>query len=90
VALIPVSGRFSQYKSATTDGKGSFSLKGVAAGEYKMLAWDDIEPDAYLDPEFVKQFAVRATSVSLKENDRQNVTLKAISLDKPAGAAEDK
>ena len=84
VVLIPDSKRYSLYKEMTTDQRGGFSLKGITPGDYKVLAWEDIEPGAYQDPEFLKQFEGEAKTISLKESDRQALTLKAIPAEKGA------
>lgn len=78
VVLIPSSGRAAHYLSATTDYDGTFSAKGAAPGKYKMLAWEEIEPGAFLDPEFVKPFEAGAEQISLEEGGRAKVTLKVI------------
>jgi hypothetical protein len=74
VALIPDSGRESRYASTSTDADGSFRLNGVAPGKYKVLGWEDLEPGAYQDPEFVKTFEGEAQAVSLEENGRAKIT----------------
>ncbi|MCW5981922.1 MAG: carboxypeptidase regulatory-like domain-containing protein [Bryobacteraceae bacterium] len=78
VALIPKSGRYLLYQSALTDQKGAFRFKNVTPGEYKVLAWEEVEPNAFLDPDFVKPFEGKAESVSLKERDHKAVIMRAI------------
>jgi hypothetical protein len=78
VALIPASNNYLLYNSTFSDQKGVFTFKGVKPGDYKLLAWEQIEVNAFMDPEFVKPFLGRAESVSMKENDRKAVTLKVI------------
>ena len=78
VVLIPASGRSSLYREARTDQKGTFSFKGVAPGEYKALAWEDVETAPYKDPEYLKKVDGSAEALSLKENDRKRVSLKVI------------
>jgi hypothetical protein len=82
VVLIPESGREALYRTATSDHDGAFLVKGVAPGRYKVLAWEDLEPDAYRDPEVVKPVEDRAARVELKENSRGEVTLKVIPITK--------
>jgi hypothetical protein len=84
VALIPDSKRYTLYKSTTTDQSGAFSFKGVTPGDYKLLAWEDIEQGAFQDPEFVKPFESKAQALSLKENERKTALLKVISAEKSA------
>ncbi len=82
VALIPESRRPPLYQSQTTDARGGFNFKGVPPGDYKVLAWEDVESGAYQDPELVKKFDSNAQPLSLKENDRQGASLKAIPFEK--------
>jgi len=78
VALIPNSKSYLLYQASLTDQKGAFSFKGVTPGDYKILAWEEVEPNAFQDPEFVKPFESRAENLSLKENDRKAMTIKAV------------
>ncbi len=71
---------------ATTDQNGHFSLTGIPPGEYKLYAWEDIEPGAYLNPEFLKPHEGKATKLSLKNKGQEQVTLVQI----PAEASEQK
>lgn len=84
-ALIPNSGKSSLYRETTTDQSGAFSFKGVPPGDYKLLAWEDIDAGAYQDPGFVKQFEGQAVSVSLKENDRKTLSCKAVPAERSKG-----
>ncbi len=49
-------GRIDLYRTATTDQRGRFSIRGIATGEYKVFAWEAIEPFAYFDSDFVRRF----------------------------------
>ncbi len=85
VALVPDSGRESRYASTTTDEKGAYTLSGIAPGKYRLLAWEDVEPGAFRDLEFVKRFESEA--LSLEDGGRSKVALKAIPFEKVAGEA---
>jgi hypothetical protein len=78
VVLAPVSGRYSLFQEMRSGDNGSYSFKGVPPGDYKILAWTDIETGAYQDPEFLKRYESKAEKLSLKESDRKTVPLKAI------------
>jgi hypothetical protein len=78
VALIPDSRRYSLFQSGVTDQTGAFRFHAVPPGDYKMLAWEDVVPGAWCDPEFLKPFESQAQPVSVKENDRPTMALKAI------------
>jgi hypothetical protein len=78
VVLVPDSRRYSLFKEGRTGDNGSYSFKGVPPGDYKILAWTDIETGAYQDPDFLKRYESKAEKLSLKESDRKTVSLKAI------------
>jgi len=66
ILLMPVNA------SAIADQNGRFEFKGVAPGEYQVLAFDDIEPGAWLDGDFWRgresqgeKIAVRAKQKSV-------------------------
>ena len=50
-------------------------LQGVS---HKLLAWEDVVSGAWCDPEFLKPFESQAEAVTVQENGRKSVTLKAI------------
>jgi hypothetical protein len=89
VVLVPESGRRSQprfYKETTTDQYGRYDIKGIAPGEYKLFAWEDVETGAYEDPEFLKNFEAMGESVAIHERCHESKQLKVIvsEVKKPA------
>jgi hypothetical protein len=88
VVLIPQApnrrGRGQYYKTITTDQTGRFSLKGVDPGDYKVYAWDDVEPGAYVDPDFVKPVENRGATVTVHESGHEKVQLDLIPADAAA------
>jgi protocatechuate 3,4-dioxygenase beta subunit len=66
------------YRQTATDQRGAYTLKNVPPGEYKVFAWEDLEPGAYMDPEFMKPIEGKGESVSLRESDQKTVTLTLI------------
>jgi protocatechuate 3,4-dioxygenase beta subunit len=78
--------RYDLNRITTTDQNGRFSLKGIPPGEYKVYAWEDIEPGAHTDPEFLKPHEGKATKLSLKNKSQEQVSLVQI----PAEASEPK
>ncbi len=81
VALIPASRKYLLYQTTFTDQSGAFQFKGVTPGDYKVISWEDVEPNAFQDPEFLKPFESKGESASLKESGHQSVSLKAIPRD---------
>jgi hypothetical protein len=61
-----------------TDQNGRYTLKGIDPGDYKLFAWEDIEPGAWDDPEYLKPFESRGQKVTIPENGRENIALDAI------------
>ena len=61
------------YKSALTDDTGQFEIRGVAPGDYKLFAWELVEFGAWQDPQFIKLYEKRGTSVRVNAGGRQSV-----------------
>jgi hypothetical protein len=89
VTLIPEASRRSLsylYKSATTDQNGHFTIKGIKPGEYKVFAWEEMELGAYMDPDFLKPHESAGEAVSIKEDARESLQVKAIPAESGPGA----
>jgi hypothetical protein len=69
------------YKIATTDQMGAFTLKSVVPGEYRAYAWEEIEPGAYIDPDFMKPFESKGQAVSVPEGGHNALQLTLIPAD---------
>jgi hypothetical protein len=80
VALIPKDEKESAMGRAANE-SGIVTFKALRPGEYKVLAWEDIEPGAYLDPDFVAPFDGKAKTVKLDASGHEAVQIKVI----PAG-----
>ncbi len=81
VVLVPAVEKRDQpqlFKTATTDQNGSFTLKSIAPGDYKLFSWDSVEQGAWQDPEFLAQFENKGKTVSFKENDQSTADLELI------------
>ncbi len=61
------------FKNTVSDQEGRFTVRGIAPGEYKVLAWDDIEPGAWLDPDLIKQVEGQGKAVSIGEGTKESV-----------------
>jgi hypothetical protein len=81
VALVPDPSqvkRIDMYRNSTTDASGKVHWDGVIPGDYKIYAWEDIETGAWADPEFMRNFDGRGTSVHIDERGRATVNVKVI------------
>ncbi len=76
VALLPKSGGATVVQTA--DDNGMLSFKGLKPGDYRLLAWEDVETGAPYDPDFVKPFEGQAKSVKLDSAGHEAIQLKAI------------
>jgi hypothetical protein len=50
-------------------------MRGIAPGEYKVFAWDEIESGAWRDPAFLKKYQSKGKAVSIKQNGQESVPL---------------
>lgn len=78
VALVPSVRRYSRYKETTTDQFGAFTIAGVAPGEYKVYAWDEIETGAYQNAEWLKQYELKGRAIVAKQDGHETMALRAI------------
>jgi hypothetical protein len=59
------------YKIVQTDQNGHFNMVGVTPGDYKLFAWEDIEPFSYFDPDVLKQFEDQGKSIHISESAKE-------------------
>jgi hypothetical protein len=81
VVLVPEESRRTVhrwYKSGTTDQYGRFDLRGIPPGDYKLFSWEEVEPGAWEDPEFLRPFETKGETALIKEGEQQTVNLTAI------------
>jgi len=81
VAIVPDHphrGEKRLFKSTTTDQNGHFTLQGLAPGDYKVFAWEKIEPGAYTSPEFLQPFENLGESVHITEGSHNSVQVDLI------------
>jgi len=69
--------RTDMFKVTSTDVAGRFQVKGLPPGDYKVFAWEGLEKDAWLDPEFARNEG-RGQVVHVKEGMVQSVDVPAI------------
>jgi protocatechuate 3,4-dioxygenase beta subunit len=92
VVLVPQEkerrGQQQFYRNTTTDQNGSYAVKNIPPGEYKAFAWEDIDPGAYTDPDFLKPFESKGEAVTISESDQKNLTLTMIPADASSQSAD--
>lgn len=76
VALVPDPARRKRldlYKDTTTDESGKFEFQGVAEGNFKVYAWEEVEPSAWQNEEFLRSFESRGKAIRMDEASRQEI-----------------
>jgi hypothetical protein len=78
--LIPEQLRNRQdlYKTVTTDQDGRFTLRGITPGDYRLFAWEDIEPFSYYDAEVLREYEQQGKLVRIREGSAESAELKII------------
>jgi hypothetical protein len=78
-------GRLDLYQRSTTDASGNFSLHGLSAGKYSVLAFEELQQDVR-QPEFLRLYGSRGEMIELEEGARKSVVLKVIPDDAETGS----
>ena len=79
VVLIPkgVDSHPDLFKTAYSDASGRYELRGIAPGEYTLLAWE--KPEAsYFDADYVRRYMALGKSVRIAEGSSETVEIKII------------
>jgi hypothetical protein len=78
VALIPNSGNLDRedlYRSTVTDATGKFKIQGVAAGDYRVFAWEDIPDGAWEDADVLREADAKGKTVHINEGEQPSVEI---------------
>ena len=80
VVLIPnqFRERYELFKRATTGAQGRFSMAGIAPGDYKLFAWEHIEPNSFFDDDVLKQYEQQGTPVHIGESVQETMDIRII------------
>jgi protocatechuate 3,4-dioxygenase beta subunit len=81
VVLVPDAARgkrHSLYEIKSADQNGHFLMRGLEPGEYTAYAWDDIEDDAWFNPDMMKRYKEDGTSVTVRAAEKTQVQVRLI------------
>ena len=67
--------RSDRFYSATTDQYGRYHLDHLAPGDYKALAWDDVKPNFWFDPDFLRPLESIADAVAIQPKGHDTLNL---------------
>lgn len=71
-----------RFRKTVSDQNGHFSLHGIPPGQYSLFAWDNVDGDAFYDPDFLKNYEPQANLLRIMEGDRKSVQLQVITTSK--------
>jgi protocatechuate 3,4-dioxygenase beta subunit len=78
---------FADPKTVRTDSNGAFQFTGLAPGDYRVAAWEQVDAGLVLAPEFRNKFDTKAAKVKLSENSHETVDAPLIGRDAIAAAS---
>jgi hypothetical protein len=82
VVLVPplnLRQRSDLYYVAATDGNGHFQISPrIVPGDYKVFAWNDIEPGAWQDPEVLERYESQGQPVSVTSDSKLNIDVRLV------------
>jgi hypothetical protein len=62
----------------TTSASGQFELRGLPPGEYRVFAWEDVDPGAWFNTAFIGNYERDATRLTLGKGESREVELRVI------------
>jgi hypothetical protein len=84
VVLVPDASRRNspgQYRAVTSEADGRFTLRGIPPGEYKLFAWQTIEPNAYLNDAYMTAYEPLGVPITIAPNAVGTISVRMIPMD---------
>jgi protocatechuate 3,4-dioxygenase beta subunit len=78
LALLPKDGSLEHLKTGVANAEGKYYFPSNPPGEYKLLAWEDVDTALLQQPGFLQQLDASAQSVQLGAGGRETIRLTAI------------
>jgi carboxypeptidase family protein len=76
--------RVDHYRKTVADQTGRFSLRGLRPGDYSLFVWENVEGEAFYNPDFLKLFEGRGSALHVSEAERKSLQLEAIPESAPS------
>jgi hypothetical protein len=67
-----------RYRKSDSDQSGRFALRGLPPGDYILFAWQDMDGEAYLNPEFLKVYESQGKPLHIKAGEHASVQLNVL------------
>jgi hypothetical protein len=81
VLLLPVNlERHELYRTSVSDAVGNYNFEQLPPGDYKVFAWEDIEPNAWFSPTFAQRMQDQGKPIQVMEGNRLQIDVAAIPL----------
>jgi hypothetical protein len=88
--LLAPCGRYAHvlsfYKLTPADDSGHFEIQGVTPGRYKLYAFEELDPSAYEDPNFLQPFETLSEAFDVAAGGRVDRQTQLILAGPPATA----
>ncbi len=81
VVLVPAEALRRQshlYRAESSDAFGRFEIRGIAPGQYKLFAWEVVEPEAWQDPEFIRIYESSGMTVRVERTVSEELQVTAV------------
>jgi len=81
VVLVPDAPRrqrFDLYYVDGSDASGRAHFDGLAPGDYRIFAWEDVPADAWQDQDFLRRYEDRSLPIRIREGGRETIDLRLI------------
>ena len=79
--------RNSGPQTTSSDQNGHFAFRGLRPANYSVSAWEDIDEEDYLDPDFVQRQSGRFSTVNVSEGEDRTSDLKLITAEEALTAS---
>jgi protocatechuate 3,4-dioxygenase beta subunit len=73
--------QFDLYQRGETDQNGHFQLRGIKPGGYSFYAWNAMDDESYMDPEFLRRYENARADLTLNPKGHPTLALKLLSTD---------
>jgi hypothetical protein len=67
-----------QYRVASPNASGRFSMGGIPPGDYKLFAWESVETNAWVNADFISNYEEFGTGVTVSPNAQVSAQLRVI------------